>query len=151
MYVKQVAFVYNTYKHASTHFSPIYIIHGHEAWVPADVLVPSSDLDSHGLGSLTEYESSIAERLELAFSAASLTLQKLMKDRNCIMMRVAASMPVVWVCWGVAEFKFMYIYFIEWGTVLKMQKPASMYYFCVTGNSKKTRQYNLIIMELCHW
>ena len=71
-YVRQVAFAYNTSRHASTRFTPFYLLHGREARVPADVLVPSSVLDCRGPGSLTEYASLIAGRLESAFSTARL-------------------------------------------------------------------------------
>jgi len=40
-YVKQVAFAYNSYRHASTRFTPFFLMHGHKAHVPADVLIPN--------------------------------------------------------------------------------------------------------------
>ena len=71
-YVKQAAFAYNTSKHASTRFTPFYLMHGREARVPADVLVPASAQDARGTGSQMDYASTIAERLESAFSTARL-------------------------------------------------------------------------------
>ena len=87
-YVKQVAFAYNSSKHASTRFTPFYLMHGREARVPADVLVPAGDLDSRGTGSQMDYASTIAERLESAFGAARLNSaearerQKLYHDQS---------------------------------------------------------------------
>uniref|UniRef100_A0A3Q2EA21 Integrase catalytic domain-containing protein n=1 Tax=Cyprinodon variegatus TaxID=28743 RepID=A0A3Q2EA21_CYPVA len=71
-YVKHVAFTYNTTKHATTQFTPFFLMHGREARVPADVLVPANAPDSWGTGSLMDYASVIAERLGSAFSAARL-------------------------------------------------------------------------------
>ena len=71
-YVKQVAFAYNTSRHASTRFTPFYLMHGREARVPADVLVSGVVSDSRGVGSLPEYVSSMVAGLEAAFSAARL-------------------------------------------------------------------------------
>lgn len=71
-YMKQVAFAYNTSQHATTRFTPFYLLHGHghEARVPADVLVPTGALDFRGTGAAAEYAGAIAERLEVAFSTA---------------------------------------------------------------------------------
>ncbi|CAG5897368.1 unnamed protein product [Menidia menidia] len=87
-YVKHVAFAYNTSKHSSTRFTPFYLMHGREARVPADVLVPASAPDFWGTGSLMDYASTIAERLESAFSTARLNSaeaherQKLYHDQS---------------------------------------------------------------------
>lgn len=87
-YVKQVAFAYSSSKHASTQFTRFYLMHGREARVLADVLLPLSVLASRGSGSLTEYASSIAEQLESAFSTARLNSaeaherQKLYHDKG---------------------------------------------------------------------
>uniref|UniRef100_A0A3Q2DWF0 Integrase catalytic domain-containing protein n=1 Tax=Cyprinodon variegatus TaxID=28743 RepID=A0A3Q2DWF0_CYPVA len=71
-YVKHVTFAYNTSKHATTQFTPFFLMHGREARVPADVLVPANAPDSWGTGSLTDYASVIAERMGSVFSAARL-------------------------------------------------------------------------------
>uniref|UniRef100_A0A3B3ILD1 Gypsy retrotransposon integrase-like protein 1 n=1 Tax=Oryzias latipes TaxID=8090 RepID=A0A3B3ILD1_ORYLA len=71
-FLKVVCFAYNTTKHSSTHFSPYYLLHGREARVPADVLVPSSLLDSQSAGSLPAYASGLVARLSAALSAARL-------------------------------------------------------------------------------
>lgn len=67
-YVKQVAFAYNTSSHASTRFSPFYLMHGREA----DVLLPGGILDSRNTLSLPGYVLAMVEGLEVAFSAARL-------------------------------------------------------------------------------
>lgn len=71
-YVKQVAFAYNTSKHASTQFTPFYLMHGREARVPADALISDCVLNSRSAASLPEYVSTVAQRLEVAFAAARL-------------------------------------------------------------------------------
>uniref|UniRef100_A0A3P8S1N8 Integrase catalytic domain-containing protein n=1 Tax=Amphiprion percula TaxID=161767 RepID=A0A3P8S1N8_AMPPE len=71
-FVKQVAFAYNSSPHASTKFTPFYLMHGREARVPADVLVSAPVLDSERAGSVSEYVSVLARKLESAFAVARL-------------------------------------------------------------------------------
>ena len=68
-YLKHVAFAYNTSVHCSTSYSPYYLVHGREARVLVDVLVPSqvsSDLPS----SHADFVASMAGKLEMAFGGA---------------------------------------------------------------------------------
>uniref|UniRef100_A0A8C7WRX1 Gypsy retrotransposon integrase-like protein 1 n=1 Tax=Oryzias sinensis TaxID=183150 RepID=A0A8C7WRX1_9TELE len=53
-HLKSVAFVYNTSKHSSTWFTPFYLMHGREARIPAEVLIPSG---VGGIGSAATSES----------------------------------------------------------------------------------------------
>ncbi|KAI5085636.1 hypothetical protein C0J45_2212, partial [Silurus meridionalis] len=61
------AFVYNTTAHSSTHFTPFFLTHGREAWVPVNVLLPTHDSQmamSHG-----EFVLSLLMKLNSAFSS----------------------------------------------------------------------------------
>ena len=60
-FLTQVAFAYNTSKHANTQFTPFYLVHGREAWVPADVLVPLRLLDCQVPGTQAEFVSSMVK------------------------------------------------------------------------------------------
>ncbi|CAL9686082.1 unnamed protein product [Knipowitschia caucasica] len=71
-FTKQVAFAYNTSPHASTKFSPFYLMHGREARVPADVLISNPVFNSVGAGSVSDYGDMLVKRLEFAFGAARL-------------------------------------------------------------------------------
>lgn len=71
-FLKQVAFAYNTSPHASTKFSPFYLMHGREARVPVDVLVSSPVMDSEKARSVSEYVTVLVKRLESAFGTARL-------------------------------------------------------------------------------
>ncbi|CAL9702844.1 unnamed protein product [Knipowitschia caucasica] len=87
-FTKQVAFAYNTSPHASTKFSPFYLMHGREARVPADVLVSNPVFNSGGAGSVSDYGDMLVKRLEFAFGAARLHAleaferQKLYRDQT---------------------------------------------------------------------
>lgn len=69
-YFKSVAFAYNTSVHATTKFTPYYLVHGREARVPVDVLVPSQQGRWGVFPSPEDYVTSLAEKLETAFGAA---------------------------------------------------------------------------------
>uniref|UniRef100_A0A3B3DG19 Integrase catalytic domain-containing protein n=1 Tax=Oryzias melastigma TaxID=30732 RepID=A0A3B3DG19_ORYME len=70
-FLKAVCFAYTT-QHSTTRFSPFYLMHGREARVPADLLIPASVLDTLSAGSLSAYVSSLVSRLGVAFSTARL-------------------------------------------------------------------------------
>uniref|UniRef100_A0A8C6P3V4 Integrase catalytic domain-containing protein n=1 Tax=Nothobranchius furzeri TaxID=105023 RepID=A0A8C6P3V4_NOTFU len=67
-YLKQVAFAYNTTVHASTGYTPYYLIHGREARVPVDVLVPKQAVPSDLPLSHADFVSAMRDRLEVAFA-----------------------------------------------------------------------------------
>uniref|UniRef100_A0A3P9GYP2 Integrase catalytic domain-containing protein n=1 Tax=Oryzias latipes TaxID=8090 RepID=A0A3P9GYP2_ORYLA len=87
-HLKSVAFAYNTSKHSSTRFTPFYLMHGREARIPAEVLIPSGVGGIGSAATLPLYASSLVERLEIAFSAARVNAaeaqekQKLYHDEN---------------------------------------------------------------------
>uniref|UniRef100_A0A671VNU5 Integrase catalytic domain-containing protein n=1 Tax=Sparus aurata TaxID=8175 RepID=A0A671VNU5_SPAAU len=69
-YLKSVGFAYNTSVHASTGYTPFYLVHGREARVPVDVLVPSQRGRWGVFSSQGDYVTSLVEKLETAFGAA---------------------------------------------------------------------------------
>lgn len=69
-YLKQVAFAYNTSVHSSTKYTPYFLCHGREARVPVDVLVPSQMVHLDMPLSHADFVTSLAGRLETAFSGA---------------------------------------------------------------------------------
>ncbi|KAK7877355.1 hypothetical protein WMY93_031928 [Mugilogobius chulae] len=71
-FLKQVAFAYNSSPHASTRFSPFYLMHGREARVPADVLASPPAQEAERPGSVSEYVTVLVKRLESAFDIARL-------------------------------------------------------------------------------
>uniref|UniRef100_A0A8C7WVX5 Integrase catalytic domain-containing protein n=1 Tax=Oryzias sinensis TaxID=183150 RepID=A0A8C7WVX5_9TELE len=87
-HLKSVAFAYNTSKHSSTRFTPFYLMHGREAQIPAEVLIPSGVGGIGSAATLPLYVSSLVGRLEIAFSAARVNeaeaqeKQKLYHDEN---------------------------------------------------------------------
>lgn len=81
-YLKHVAFAYNTSVHSSINYTPYYLTHNQEAWVPVDVLVPSpagSDLPSSHLDSVT----SLAGTLPLV--VPDRLAPRLMRNKSCTM------------------------------------------------------------------
>ncbi len=69
-YLKSVAFAYNTSVHATTNYTPYYLVHGHEARVPVDVLVISRQGRWGVFPYQGDYVTSLVEKLETAFGAA---------------------------------------------------------------------------------
>ncbi len=69
-YLKSVAFTYNTSVHASTNYISYYLVHGREARVPVDVLVPLQQGRWGVFSSQGDYVTSLVEKLDSAFGAA---------------------------------------------------------------------------------
>jgi len=59
---QQVAFAYNTSVHASTQFTPYFLVHGREVRVPADVLIPTRAIEYQMSGSHTEYVAALRKK-----------------------------------------------------------------------------------------
>lgn len=67
--LNQVALAYNTSPHSTTGFTPFFLIHGFEARMPANIVLPDS-APSLGPNSPAEYADKLTQKLRMAFQSA---------------------------------------------------------------------------------
>ena len=86
--LNQVALAYNTSPHSTTGFTPFFLTHGHEARMPANLLLPNATPSSSTPGSPADYVAQLTQKLQSAFSSATWnrdcahTQQKQQYDKN---------------------------------------------------------------------
>lgn len=86
--LNQVALAYNTSPHSTTGFTPFFLTHGHEARMPANMLLPTNMPASSTSASPADYVTQLTQRLQSAFSTAAWnrdcahTQQKQLYDRG---------------------------------------------------------------------
>lgn len=68
--LNQVAMAYNTSPHSTTGFTPFFLTHGHEARMPANVLLPNNTPSSSTPGSPADYVAQLTQKLQSAFRSA---------------------------------------------------------------------------------
>ena len=69
--LNQVALAYNTNPHSTTGFTPFFLTHGHEARMPANVLLPNNMPSSSTPSSPTDYVAQLTQKLQSAFGSAA--------------------------------------------------------------------------------
>lgn len=69
--LNQVALAYNTSPHSTTGFTPFFLTHGHEARMPANMLLPNNTPSSSTPGSPADYVAQLTQKLQSAFSSAA--------------------------------------------------------------------------------
>lgn len=73
--IKQVAFVYSTSPHSTTGFTPFFLIHGHEARMPANLLLHNNSPSSSTSSSQVDYVAQVTQKLQSTLVSANLNAE----------------------------------------------------------------------------